>query len=102
MSGKQLSQDFMDLTLFFLTAARGCVDEPHIYGPLRLVDGASKVLALGQKIEGERFDKFLSEVKEMIDREKYVVMESEEKFVALIDRLIALCVDEMKARRGRR
>lgn len=94
---EELKSKLFDLTLFFLTAARGCVDEPHIYGPLRLVDGLSRVLEI-QDIVGVR-DEFLSRLKKEIDEKKYVVMASEEKFVEFIDDLIRKAVGELKRRK---
>jgi len=100
VNARDLNQEVFDLTLFFLTAARGCVSEPHMYGPLRLVDGASRVIALTQR-EGSVPDSFLVEVKKVIDEKKFLVMSSENEFVSFIDQLISRCVDEMKKRRGR-
>lgn len=97
MASEELKSRLFDLSLFFLTAARGCVDEPQIYGPLRLVDGLSRVLEL-QDLIGVH-DDFLTELKKEIDEKKYVVMASEEKFIAFIDDLIKKSVKELKKRK---
>lgn len=36
--------DVFELVAFLVTSARLCVDEPKLYGPLRLVDAASRLL----------------------------------------------------------
>ncbi len=96
MNEDELRSKLFDLTLFFLTAARGCVDEPQIYGPLRLIDGLSRVLQI-QNITGVN-DPFLLSLKKEIDEKKYVVMASEEKFIKFIDELIKKSVGELKKR----
>lgn len=44
-------------------------------------------------------DDFLTEPKKEIDEKKYVVMTSEERFIAFIDNLIKKSVKEVKRRR---
>jgi hypothetical protein len=87
-----------ELSLFLLTAARGCVDEPKMYGPLRLVDAISRLADIYSKTDKIKPDPFLLKMKEEIDTNKYVVMSSEDDFVAFIDRLILQFTDEMKRR----
>jgi hypothetical protein len=89
-----------EVALFLLTAARGCVDEPHMYGPLRLVDGISRLVDLIKYDPSFQPDPFLDEAKRDIDAKKYLVMQSEEKFVGFLDDLIRRFVREQKARIG--
>lgn len=97
MKAEQLNREIFDHILFLLTAARGCVDEPHMYGPLRLVDAASRIIGIYFDAGGMS-DEFLSKLKTKIDEKKYLVMESEDEFVKFIDELIAESVGEMKRR----
>ena len=94
---EQISQGVFDYTLFLLTAARGCVDEPHMYGPLRLVDAVSRIIDIFSRANLIQ-DPFLTNLKKKIDEKKFVVMESEDEFVKFIDDLIATSVEEMKRR----
>lgn len=87
-----------ELSLFLLTAARGCVDEPKMYGPLRLVDALSRLVDIYSKTDKLEPDPFLLKAKEEIDTKKYLVMASEDDFVAFIDSLIVRFADEMKRR----
>ena len=98
---KQISQGIFDYTLFLLTAARGCVDEPHMYGPLRLVDAVSRIVDIFSRANLLQ-DQFLANLKKKIDEKKLIVMESEDEFVKFIDDLIATSVEEMKKRMGGR
>ena len=97
MTDKELNREIFDYILFLLTAARGCVDEPHMYGPLRLVDAASRIIGTYQRVKGVD-DEFLNRLKQLIDEKKYIVMESEDEFTRFIDELIAQSVEEMKRR----
>jgi hypothetical protein len=68
------------------SSARGCVDEPIIYGPLRLIESIEKIIT----IIGEQgiSDDFLLAEREKIENNKLVVMEDEEAFVELLDELV--------------
>ncbi|MGC8974654.1 MAG: DUF6092 family protein [Thermoprotei archaeon] len=47
-----IRDEHFKLLAFLITSARGRVDEPHLYGPLRLVDAASKLIDI-MKLEGK-------------------------------------------------
>ncbi|MEM1944795.1 MAG: DUF6092 family protein [Nitrososphaerota archaeon] len=98
MRADQLNREVFDHILFLLTAARGCVDEPHMYGPLRLIDAVSRIISIYFRVGGAD-DEFLDRLKRVIDEKKYIVMESEDEFIKFIEELIAESVEEMKKRR---
>jgi nitroreductase len=101
-SAKQTPEQYIfELALFLLTAARGCVTEPHMYGPLRLVDAVSRLTDLYSKSDFLKADQFLLQAKQKIDTKKYQVMASSEDFVEFIDGMIAEFADEMKRRYGK-
>jgi len=89
-----------ELSLYLLTSARGCVGEPHIYGPLRLVEGISRLVDIYSQTDDFRPDPFLQKAKKEIDENKYQVMASEEDFIAFMDKLIIEFTDELKRRSG--
>ncbi len=77
-------------------SARGCVDEPPLYGPLRLIDAASRLIDIME--EGKANNKLLK-LKELIEEKKYLVMYDEEEFVKLLDELfkeLAKIIKEVK------
>ena len=80
--------------MFLVVSARGCVEEPHLYGPLRLVDAASRLIEI-MKREG-RSSEDLNRVQMMIEEGKHLVMYDEEAFVKLLDRLVAELVRIVK------
>lgn len=43
---KKFRGDLSFLLSYIISGARGCVDEPKSYGPVRLVDSASRLIAL--------------------------------------------------------
>ncbi len=87
-----------ELATFLLTAARGCVDEPHIYGPLRLIDGVSRLADIFDHVECIERDPYIERAKEDIDKNKFRVMASEEEFVRFLDKMIEEFADEMVRR----
>ena len=41
-----LSDFIFGLSVSLLTSARGCIDEPKVYGPLRLIEALSALTAI--------------------------------------------------------
>jgi vacuolar-type H+-ATPase subunit B/Vma2 len=91
-------QYIFELSLYLLTAARGCVGEPHIYGPFRLLEAISRLTDLYSKTDKLKPDEFLLKAKKEIDEKKYVMMASEEEFIALMDKLITEFTSELERR----
>lgn len=87
-----------DLATYLLTSARGCVDEPLLYGPLRLVETLSRLATISQHASCIETDEFLLRAKKKIDENKYLVMQSEEKFTEFLDSLIREFTAELKRR----
>jgi len=87
-----------DLATYLLTSARGCMDEPLIYGPLRLIDGLSRLVTISQYAPCIEPDEFLLKAKKRIDENKYVLMQSEEQFKAFLDSLTKEFISELKRR----
>lgn len=96
-----LEQYVFGLALFLLTAARGCIGEPHMYGPLRLMDAVSRLADLYSKTDLLRLDEFLIQAKKKIDDNKFRVVVSEEEFAKFADGMIAEFTDELRRRFGK-
>ncbi|MCL5067811.1 MAG: DUF6092 family protein [Thaumarchaeota archaeon] len=94
-------QYLFEYSMFLLTAARGCVTEPHMYGPLRLLDAISRLTELYSRTDKIRADQFLLQAKKQIDDNKNTVMASEEEFVAFMDKMIVEFTRELKRRYSR-
>jgi hypothetical protein len=87
-----MSEPLFDHALYLVASARDCLDEPLIYGPLRLIEGVSRL------IEALPDDEFLQEQKRLIDREKYEVMGDRERFAAWLDEVLRRFAAESKRR----
>ncbi len=73
---------------YIITSARGCIDEPKIYGSFRLVDSASKLFYL-LKENGLINDKEIEKIINKIDEKKYSCMSDEQEFIDMIDDVIS-------------
>ncbi|MBO8174154.1 MAG: hypothetical protein H0Z18_02725 [Thermococcus sp.] len=80
-----LKDDHFKLLAFLITSARGCVVEPPLYGPLRLVDAASRLIEIMRK-EG-RVNEQIIKLQKMIKERMDLVMYDEEMFIEFLDEL---------------
>jgi len=87
-----------EYSIFLVTAARGTLDEPRVYGALRLIDGITRLTELYSKTSAVKPDKFLLEVKKEIQEKLDNVMQSEEALTSFIEQLIMKFTDEMERR----
>ncbi|MEA1965055.1 MAG: DUF6092 family protein [Candidatus Aerophobetes bacterium] len=90
----QLKSDFFALLTFLVISARNCIEEPKLYGPFRLIDGASKLIEILER-EGIA-DEFFLKVRKRIEDKKYSVMRRREEFVKFLDDLTVDFADELK------
>ena len=87
MDGKKLLHDkYFELLSFLITSARGLFNEPEIYGPLRLVEAAEKLLEIMEK-EGIS-NRELVELKKYIHENIDTVLYGEEEFKKFLDEVV--------------
>ena len=86
--------DFYGLISFLLTSARGCIDEPKMYGPFRLVNATNRVIEL----LGHRGldDDFLRQIKTKLDEIEGIDLNDEESFIKSLDDLILAVVKQVR------
>jgi len=90
--------EFFALLAFLVTSARNCVEEPKLYGPFRLIDGASRLIEI---LEGAGIaDEFLVEMRGKIDGGKYSVMGDKGEFIKFLDDLTLDFADKLKSEGG--
>lgn len=87
-----------DLAVFLATSARGCVEEPHLYGPFRLIDALSRLIELSKYAACIKEDPFLARMKRVIDEKKFLVVSDREAFKAFLDSLVGEFAKELKRR----
>lgn len=98
---KGIEEFIFEYSLFLLTSARGTVDEPRLYGALRLVDGISRLTDLYSRSAELKQDEFLMGIRAEIETHLNNAMTSDEQFIRFMDDLIVKFTDEMKRRYAR-
>ena len=87
-----------DLAVFLATSARGCVEEPHLYGPFRLIDALSRLIELPKYAACIKEDPFLAKMKRVIDEKKFLVVSDTEAFKTFLESLVREFAKELKRR----
>ena len=89
--------DIFDLATYLAASARDCLDEPLIYGPLRMLEGVNRIIMMG---EGDpRFsDDFLSKMHARVTTDILKVMSDREEFKKALDGLLLEFAAESKRR----
>jgi hypothetical protein len=90
----KLEKEIFELICYIIVSARNLDQETKMYGPFRLVDAASKLIEILEK--NGIYDEFLSQVRTMIEANKYKVMTDKEEFVAFLDDLVLKMVGKLK------
>lgn len=86
-----------EVATYLVAAARDCVDEPQHYGPLRMVEATSRLIAASQGLDGAQ-DPWLASMRERIEREKYIF--DPQAFVTWIDDVLRAFTKETLRRNG--
>ncbi|MGQ9759466.1 MAG: DUF6092 family protein [Candidatus Methanomethylicaceae archaeon] len=96
---KPTANDYLfELALFLATSAQGCLNEPPLYGPFRLLDALSRLIDLPEYGDGVSKDTFLKELKAFVDAKKFLVMHDVEGFKKAIDEIVQRLTIEAKKR----
>jgi hypothetical protein len=89
-----------EIGAFLISSAKGCLREPKLYGPLRLLTAFSKMALLPEHVPCLKEDKFLLDLRGEIE-EKVVplVVSDPEKFKQFIKDLSVKLAGEIKKRK---
>ena len=87
----------LELAAFLATSARGCIDEPPIYGPFRLIDGLSRLIDLPKYATCLKDDDFLRKIKADIEEKKFSVMSDTEEFQSMLDSVVRQLTKQLRA-----
>ncbi|MEL7601580.1 MAG: DUF6092 family protein [Bacillota bacterium] len=90
-----MREEWHSILAFMIASAMGCVNEPPIYGPLRLIESMEKLIGFASD-NGLEQDERLLDVMHRIQEDKSLCMYDEEAFSALLQE-IGLCVTELMA-----
>lgn len=84
------------LLAYIISSAIGCLKEPKIYGPLRLIDTTEKIILLFSDL-GLFQEKQLNEIANIIEEEKWLCMSDELAFEQMLNNVsnkLAKLMDE--------
>jgi hypothetical protein len=90
----KLEKELFELICYMIVSARNLDQETKMYGPFRLVDATSKLIEVLEK--NGIYDEFFSQVKTIIEANKYKVMTDKEGFIAFLDDLILRMVVKLE------
>jgi hypothetical protein len=93
-----LESEVFALVCYMITSACNLPRENRLYGPYRLIDAASRLIAILEKegIESARLD----EIRQRITAGKFTVMEDEATFTAFLEDLVLALIPMMKDESG--
>ena len=96
---KPTGNDYLfEIATFLATSAHGCLSEPPLYGPFRLLDALSKLADFPEYASGLSPDPFLKEIKAIVDEKKFLVMYDVEGFKRTIDEIVEKFAKELRKR----
>jgi hypothetical protein len=95
MNEERLDLELTGLLCFLAVGARELMNEPKIYGPMRLIEAVQRLAELAEASEIDH--ELLSEVSQRIDAFPLDDLPAgEEEFVAFMDELILLLATRVK------
>lgn len=90
--------DLFEVLAFLFSSAHLLVDEPHLYGTFRLIDAASRLMGFALESGQLEDEQFLRELKEDVDKRKFLLMTDEETYFQLLEDATRNMAKEMKRR----
>lgn len=97
MVRRRSEYDIFDLATYLVASARDCLDEPLVYGPLRMLEGVNRMIRMGE--DDPRFrDEFLSKKGRGVSDDVLKVMSDRTEFRKALDRLLLEFEQELKRR----
>ena len=81
----------MELLIYMITSAAGLENEPHIYGPLRMIEASQRLCVLMQEEDPDNED--LKELIRIIENGKQKSTSDEEAFYQMLQDAAAKLVD---------
>ena len=85
----QVESAVISLICFMVVSARGLVDEPKLYGPMRLMELTQKLIDFAQELGAD--NELLTDLERRIeDFPLEAIREHEEDFISFMDDLVVL------------
>ncbi|OAA87954.1 MULTISPECIES: DUF6092 family protein [Clostridium] len=94
-----MNEKLIELLAYIVSSAVGCLNEPKIYGSLRLIDTTQKIIELFNELNLVE-DENLNKIANIINEEKSLCMSDDAAFEKMLnsvsDKLVQLIVNEGK------
>jgi len=91
-----------EVLAFLFSSAHILVNEPHLYGTFRLIDGASRLIGFALESGELEDEEFLGHLKEDVDERKFLLMTDEETYFKLLEESTRAMAKQMKKRAAAR
>lgn len=78
--------DLLNYLSFIISSAKGCLKEPKIYGPFRLVESLDKLIKILEK-NNILIDELVLNIAQKINYGKSSFMEDESAFIEMLDEI---------------
>jgi hypothetical protein len=89
-----------EVLAFLFSSAHLLVNEPHLYGTFRLIDGASRLIGFALESGQLEDEEFLRRLKEEVDEKKFLLMTDEDTYFQLLEETTRAMAKQMKKRAG--
>lgn len=98
MSKKSTDEAIFEYAVFLVTSARGCIEEPHLYGPFRLPNAVGRFVEMCQRSDWYVRDILLDQAKTRIDESKNLAISGPNEFKKFADALVRDFANELRRR----
>ena len=90
-------EGLLEFVLYLVSCSRLSLEEPPIYGSFRLIEGASRLIAI---LDPDGKDAFLDGARRRIEEHKLMMVDRHEEYAAFLDDLLRDVVAEARTRGG--
>lgn len=87
-------EDLLNYIASIVSSAKGCLKEPKIYGPFRLVDSIEMLIKLLER-NNIKIDQSILKIVKEINNKKLSFMEDESSFTEMLDKVTFDLIEEM-------
>ena len=91
-------ENLYEMLAFLFSSAHLLVNEPHLYGTIRLLDAASRLMGFALDSRQLEDEQFLGELKEDLDERKFLLVTDENAYCEFLAELTLTMAREMKRR----
>lgn len=94
VNAQELQDAFLELLTYLAASAHGAVDEPRLYGPLRLIEAAQRTINLMDRFDLS--DNDLNRIAERFIDEAMVISTDESQCATFADEMVLLFARKLR------